>query len=115
MLYFDAFIQLLILLNTMENLTFFSLWSSKVNVLNFCGWRWLGFDGATQEAARSVTVEDSMIFNEISVQKSKDAIWVQTSAKPARQLQCAERISPELRAITYVSNVASFNLWECII
>ena len=80
----------------------------------FCGWRCLGFDGATQEVTQSVTVEDSLIFIEISVQKSKDATWVQTSAKPVMQLQCTERIFPKLQAITHGSYGASFNLWGCI-
>ena len=73
-----------------------------------------GLDLMVQQAARTVTVEDSPIFIEISVQKSKDATWVQTSSKPAMQLQCAERTSPELRTITHGSNGASFKLWEWI-
>ena len=73
-----------------------------------------GLDLMVQQAARTVTVEDSPIFIEISVQKSKDATWVQTSAKPAIKLECAERISPELRAISHGSNGALFNLWKCI-
>ena len=73
-----------------------------------------GLDLMVQQAARTVTVEDSPIFIEISVQKSKDATWVQTCAKPAIQLQCSERISPELRAITHGCNGASYNFWDCI-
>ena len=46
-------------------------------------------------------MDDYLTFIEISVQKSKDATWVQTSAKSAIQLKCAERIFPEFIAITH--------------
>ena len=70
-------------------------------------------DGATQYAFVSVTVIDSLLLTVNSNQDKIEAIWVQTSAKPAMQVQWAETTVPTSSAITHGFSGGSFNRWEC--
>ena len=69
----------------------------------FCVFPVLCKDGATQYAFVSVTVIDSLLLTVNSYLNKIEAIWVQTSAKPAMQVQWAETTVPTSSVITMVS------------
>ena len=70
-------------------------------------------DGAIQHALVSVTVIDSLHLTVNSNQNKIEAIWVQTSTKPAIKVQWAEITVPTSSAITHGFSGGSFNRWEC--
>ena len=56
---------------------------------------------------------DSLILTVNSNQNEIEAIWVQTSAKPAMQVQWAEITVPTSSTITHGFSGGSYNRWEC--
>ena len=56
---------------------------------------------------------DSLILTVNSNQNEIEAIWVQTSAKPAMQVQWAEITVPTSSTIPHGFSGGSYNRWEC--
>ena len=79
----------------------------------FCVFPVLCKDGATHYAFVSVTVIDSLLLTVNSNQNKIEAIWLQTSAKPAMQVQWTESTVSTSTAIAHGLSRDSFDRWEC--
>ena len=109
-----TFIQLLIFLNTMENFTFFSFWSSKVNVLNFLeletAWIWWCNPRSSSVCYRR---RFSYFYWNLSPKKYGCNSGTDLCQASHTIAMCWE-IFPRIWAINQGFNGASLNLWECI-